>query len=191
MLTIYYSKLDDMKKQLASVITENVNDRLNEMKLKAVIKSMLREYIESEFGDMEETKSDDNEKSDDVDDEPKTDDNKDNKQKKDEKPDKDDPETEELISSIEKYFKNPGVKQAPFAYKLGGIKQTSGKDTEEMKNERSKFAKKVNHELNDSGYPYQFSPEEAIRLKSLISAQELSEVKKWEKRMLDATTYKD
>jgi len=159
---------------LEKLITESVNNSLNEMKIKAAIKKMLREYIENEFGDIEEKKSDDKPKK---------------SSKKNDKLGNDERETEELVSSIEDYFKNPGVKQAPFAYKLYGVKPMQGKDTEEMKNARKKFSAKVNHELNDSGYPYQFSPEDAVELKSLISAQELSEVKNWENRMIDATKY--
>ena len=207
-------------KQLEKLITESVNNSLQEMKLKAIIKTMLREYIENEYG-TDENKSDKKKKSDK--------DKKSDKKKHDSKKDKDDddnsdvdsPKTEELISSIEDYFSNPAIKQAPFAYKLYGVEPIEGDDTDEMKNARKKFSAKVNHELNDSGYPYQFdgseavaikgmisaqnldlneskksndlnfTPEEALELKKQITKEELNKVRNWEKRMDDATNYNE
>lgn len=182
-----------MKQNLEKIITESVENKLNEMKLKAVIKSMLREYIEYGFsansGDMEESKKDSED-----DDKKKGKNDKEKSKKKSKKTTKkskdksegkfndyneENPEDKELISSIEKYFKNPGIDMAPFAYKLFDVTPVEGDDTDEMKNARSLFYKKVYNELNDSGYPYQFSPEEAVSLQSAISDHELNECKKW------------
>lgn len=76
---------------------------------------------------------------------------------------------------IEKYFKKKGVNCAPYAYKLFHVKTKDGKDSKEMKNARSLFMKKLNHETNDYGNPYKFTSGELNRLQSLISNAQLSE----------------
>lgn len=182
-----------MKEVLEKIITESINNEINELRLKATIKSMLREFIENGFneysGDMEESNKKSEDKEDKKSKDKKSKSNK--KSGKTKKKDKDKsegkfndyneetPEDKELISSIEKYFKNPGIDMAPFAYKLFDVTPVEGDDTDEMKNARSLFYKKVYNELNDSGYPYQFSPEEAVSLQSAISDHELNECEKW------------
>lgn len=84
-------------------------------------------------------------------------------------------EDEELRDSIESFFKQPGVNCAAYAYKLYGVKPSKGEDTDEMKNARSKFAKCLNHEKNEAGYPYSFTSAELNRLKSMISSNQLTE----------------
>ena len=85
-------------------------------------------------------------------------------------------EQEELLrSSVEKFFKSNNtvgrkIDIAGYAYQLDGIKPTPGEDSNEMKNSRSLFMKKLNHEPNDQGYPYSFSTAEINRLASMISS---------------------
>lgn len=82
---------------------------------------------------------------------------------------------QQLRSSVEKFFKSPNtvgrkIDIAGYAYQLDGIKPTDGEDSNEMKNSRSLFMKKLNHEPNDQGYPYSFSTAEINRLASIISS---------------------
>ena len=82
---------------------------------------------------------------------------------------------EMLRSSVEKFFKSNNtvgrkVDIAGYAYQLDGIKPSKGEDSNEMKNSRSLFMKKLNHEPNDQGYPYSFSTAEINRLASMISS---------------------
>lgn len=179
-----------MSKKLENIICEEMEKTLNEACLKYKIKSILREFFENGGVDEvfldEKKKKDEDSKDDNDDKKPEKKSKKGNTKKKDK--DKSagkfndynevGPEDKELISSIEKYFKNPGIDMAPFAYKLFGVEPVEGDDTDEMKNARSLFYKKVYNELNDSGYPYQFSPEEAVSLQSAISDHELNEVKR-------------
>lgn len=79
--------------------------------------------------------------------------------------------------SVISYFKKKGVNHAPFAYKLYGVEQEEGKDTNDMKNARSKFEKCLNGEPNENGYPYSFSSAEINRLISMASNNNLSESK--------------
>ena len=78
---------------------------------------------------------------------------------------------EELQSQIEEFFKRDGVDIAPYAYKLAHVEYTEGDDTDEMKNARSLFYKKLNHDENSEGYVYGFEPDELIKLQSLISSE--------------------
>lgn len=80
-------------------------------------------------------------------------------------------------AQIEDFFDKPGVNNAQYAYKLYGVKPVEGKDTLEMKNARSQFQKDLHHDLNDSGYPYEFTPQELNRLQSMISNNQLSEAR--------------
>ena len=92
-------------------------------------------------------------------------------------------ESEEKIrDSIEEFFKQPGVNCAAYAYKLYGVKSIEGEDTDEMKNARSKFMKCLNHEKNESGYPYSFTSAELNILKGLISSNQLNENNKKDMR---------
>lgn len=84
-------------------------------------------------------------------------------------------EDSELRDSIESFFKQPGVNCAAYAYKLYGVKASEGEDTDEMKNARSKFAKCLNHEKNEAGYPYSFTSAELNTLKGMISSNQLNE----------------
>lgn len=84
-------------------------------------------------------------------------------------------EEEQLRSSVEKFFQSPSksgrkVDIAGYAYQLDGIHPKEGEDSNEMKNSRSLFMKKLNHEPNDQGYPYSFSTDEINRLASMISS---------------------
>lgn len=82
---------------------------------------------------------------------------------------------EERRAQVEKFFGKPGVDIAQYAYKLYNIIPREGEDTNEMKNARSKFMKCLNHEPNESGYPYSFSSEETNKLQSMISSNQLNE----------------
>lgn len=84
-------------------------------------------------------------------------------------------EESETRDSIEEFFKQPGVNCAAYAYKLYGVKAQEGQDTDEMKNARSKFAKCLNHEKNEAGYPYSFTSSELTSLKGMISSNQLNE----------------
>lgn len=77
--------------------------------------------------------------------------------------------------SIESFFKQPGVNNAPYAYKLYNVEAEEGKDTNDMKNARKKFSDCVNHATNQNGYPYSFSSSELTRLKGMISGNQLNE----------------
>jgi hypothetical protein len=81
----------------------------------------------------------------------------------------------ETRSSIESYFKLPGVNNAPYAYKLYGVTPEKGKDTNKMKNARKKFSDNLRHIKNDNGYDYAFSSDELNKLKNMISNTQLSE----------------
>ena len=84
-------------------------------------------------------------------------------------------EESELRDSIESFFKQAGVNCAAYAYKLYGVKAEKGEDTDDMKNARSKFAKCLNHEKNEAGYPYSFTSAELNTLKGMISSNQLNE----------------
>lgn len=80
-------------------------------------------------------------------------------------------------SQVESFFKGKGdlkqttaVNNAFYAYKLFGVEAKKGHDTLDMKNARSKFAKKLNHENNENGYPMSFSTSEITKLYSLITS---------------------
>lgn len=91
--------------------------------------------------------------------------------------DDDDEQDSTGINQIEKFFKKPGVDNAPYAYELFDVRPEKGKDTNAMKNARRKFSAKKNHELNDNGYPYSFTPSEKNELQNMISSAGLSESK--------------
>lgn len=100
-------------------------------------------------------------------------------------------EDAEVRDSIEKFFKQPGVNNAPYAYSLYGVDAEDGKDTNDMKNARKKFADCVNHEKNENGYPYSFNSSELNRLKGMISGNQLSEaINKAMKKILENTNKK-
>ena len=130
---------------------------LNENELKYMIKKMLKESIAAMSGNMFEKKEDDGE------DGRLSDMNTEN--------DND----AEVRDSIENFFKQPGVNNAPYAYSLYGVEAEEGKDTNDMKNARKKFADCVNHEKNEQGYPYSFSSAQLNKLKGMISGNQLSE----------------
>jgi len=105
------------------------------------------------------------------------DDDKDSNEKDSEKNDDDEEEDTTGVNQIEKFFKKPGVDNAPYAYELFDVRPEKGKDTNAMKNARRKFSAKKNHELNDNGYPYSFTPSEKNELQNMISSAGLSESK--------------
>lgn len=78
---------------------------------------------------------------------------------------------QELQSQIEEFFKRDGVDVAPYAYKMFHVEVVDGDDTDEMKNARSLFYKKLNHDENSEGYVYGFEPDELVHLQSLISSE--------------------
>lgn len=84
-------------------------------------------------------------------------------------------EEKETRDSIEAFFKQDGVNTAAYAYNLYNVKAIEGEDTDEMKNARSKFAKCLNHEKNEAGYPYSFTSAELNTLKGMISSNQLNE----------------
>ena len=99
-----------------------------------------------------------------------------------------DSDDKEVRDSIESFFKRPGVNNAPYAYSLYGVEPEEGKDTNEMKNARKKFADCINHTKNENGYPYSFDSAELNRLKNMISSNQLSEaIRKSIKKVLSET----
>lgn len=97
----------------------------------------------------------------------------------------------EWRNQVEEFFRSPGVNIAQYAYRLYGADVKEGVDTNDMKNARSRFMKCLNHEKNESGYPYSFTSPEINELYSLISSEnKLSEaVKKAVKKTLSEGRY--
>lgn len=148
--------------KLKNIIRESIETYLFEEQLKNEIKKMVRESLES-FGAMSQYESEDSEYSEHNEDDERLSDM--NTESDDEK---------ETRDSIEAFFKQPGVNNAPYAYSLYGIDAKEGEDTNEMKNARKKFADCLNHEKNENGYPYSFSSEQLNHLKGMISSNDLS-----------------
>lgn len=80
------------------------------------------------------------------------------------------------------YFKQDGVNNAPYAYKLWPEKEKS--------NARSQFTKCLNGKLNDEGFPYSFTDSEINELYSLISSTSLNESNKSQKISLTESEFK-
>ena len=78
---------------------------------------------------------------------------------------------------IQKFFSQDGVNPAAYAYNLFDVEPVEGNDTNEMKNARSLFMKKLHNEQNQDGSTYDFTSEEVNTLHSLISGDEISESK--------------
>lgn len=147
--------------ELKNIIRESIETTLFEMQLKNEIKALVRESLErygdfSQFESSEEThgENDEDERLSDM-----------NTESEDEK---------ETRDSIEAFFKQPGVNNAPYAYSLYGVEAKEGQDTNDMKNARKKFADCLNHEKNENGYPYSFSSDQLNHLKGMISGNQLS-----------------
>lgn len=153
------------EKDIRKIVRERVENYLFEQKLKNEIKTMVRESLEN-FGAMYQFEVDDNDERDennvDTDDERLSDMNTETSDEK------------ETRDSIEAFFKQPGVNNAPYAYSLYGVDAKEGQDTNEMKNARKKFADCLNHEKNENGYPYSFSSDQLNTLKGMISGNQLS-----------------
>lgn len=148
------------QEQLTNIIKESINNFIAEQKLKNHIKSLVRESLEN-FGDFSQYEARDND-----------DEDKDGRLSDMSTETDDEAETRD---SIENFFKQPGVNNAPYAYKLYGVEPKEGEDTDEMKNARKKFSDCLNHEKNENGYPYSFNSEELNRLKGMISSNQLDE----------------
>ena len=148
------------QEQLNSIIKESINNFIAEQKLKNHIKSLVRESLEN-FGDFSQYEARDND-----------DEDKDGRLSDMNTETDDEAETRD---SIENFFKQPGVNNAPYAYELYGVEPKEGQDTNDMKNARKKFADCVNHEKNENGYPYSFSSNELNTLKGMISGNQLNE----------------
>ena len=148
------------QEQLTNIIKESINNFIAEQKLKNHIKSLVRESLEN-FGDFSQYEARDND-----------DDDEDGRLSDMNTETDDEAETRD---SIENFFKQPGVNNAPYAYKLYGVEPKEGQDTNDMKNARKKFADCVNHEKNENGYPYSFSSAELNTLKGMISGNQLDE----------------
>lgn len=148
--------------KLKNIIRESIETYLFEEQLKIEIKKMVRESLES-LGAMSQYESEDSEYSEYNEDDERLSDM--NTETDDEK---------ETRDSIEAFFKQPGVNNAPYAYSLYDVDAKEGEDTNEMKNARKKFADCLNHEKNENGYPYSFSSEQLNHLKGMISSNDLS-----------------
>lgn len=149
------------EKIIKDVIRESIETYLFEEQLKNEIKALVRESLDR-YGDFSQFESSE---------EPKNDDDEDarlsdmNTETEDEK---------ETRDSIEAFFKQPGVNNAPYAYELYGVEAKEGQDTNDMKNARKKFSDCLNHEKNENGYPYSFDSNELNHLKGMISGNQLS-----------------
>ena len=146
------------QEQLTNIIEESINNFIAEQKLKNHIKSLVRESLEN-FGDFSQYEARDNDEED--------------GRLSDMNTETDD--EAETRDSLEKYFKRPGVNNAPYAYKLYGVKPKKGQDTNKMKNARKKFSASLNHKKNQKGYKYSFDSEELNSLKGMVSNNQLSE----------------
>ena len=143
--------------KLNKIINKSVNKALNEAMLKSYIKKLVKESVETMGGFSQYEAKDD---------------------KEDGRLSDMNTETNaesETRDSIENFFKQAGVNNAPYAYELYGVEAKEGQDTNDMKNARKKFSDCVNHEKNQNGYPYSFNSSELNRLKGMISGNELSE----------------
>ena len=149
--------------KLQNIIEESTKRALAEYHLKSVIKGMIREMFESPDGLSQFESSDSEPEKLEKSDSGKADFNHENK------------DEEERRAQVEKFFGKPGVDIAQYAYKLYNVIPKEGEDTNEMKNARGKFMKCLNHEPNESGYPYSFSSEETNKLQSMISSNQLNE----------------
>lgn len=149
--------------KLQNIIEESTKRALAEYHLKSVIKGMVREMFESPDGLSQFESSDSEPEKLEKSDSGKADFNHENK------------DEEERRAQVEKFFGKPGVDIAQYAYKLYNVIPREGEDTNEMKNARGKFMKCLNHEPNESGYPYSFSSEETNKLQSMISSNQLNE----------------
>lgn len=161
-INAFIMKMNENK--LNKIINKSVNKALNEAMLKSYIKKLVRESFET-MGDFSqfETKGDKGKGKDKEEDGRLSDMNTETNSES------------ETRDSIENFFKQPGVNNAPYAYELYGVEAKEGQDTNDMKNARKKFADCVNHEKNQNGYPYSFNSSELNRLKGMISGNELSE----------------
>ena len=148
--------------KLKNIIRESIETYLFEEQLKNEIKNIVRESLEN-FGGIAQFESEDSEYSEHNEDDERLSDM--NTETDDEK---------ETRDSIEAFFKQPCVNNAPYAYSLYGVDAKEGQDTNGMKNARKKFADCLNHEKNENGYPYSFSSEQLNHLKGMISSNDLS-----------------
>lgn len=142
------------EKDLKNIIAESLKNYLKEEMLNTKITEMIKEEI-SNFGNFHQYEEDneDGRLSDmntETDEESKT------------------------RGTIESFFKQAGVNNAPYAYTLYNVNVKVGQDTNDMKNARKKFANCVNHEKNKNGYSYSFSSDELTKLKNMISTNNLS-----------------
>ena len=144
------------ERQIKDIISESIKKHIAEQHIKQTIKQMVRESLEN-FGGFSQYESSDEEDG----------------RLSDMNTESDN--EAETRDSIENFFKQPGVNNAPYAYKLYGIEAKEGQDTNDMKNARKKFADCVNHEKNENGYPYSFSSDELNTLKGMISSNQLDE----------------
>lgn len=160
---------------LAHIIEESTRRAINQYLFEERVRRIVKESIES-FGDYSQFEAED-----------KDDDEGQAERKPIHNPDgtsdmnNENQEEQELRDEVENFFdkdgRGRGVDIAPYAYKLYGVEDTKGEDTNDMKNARSKFMKCLNHEPNENGYPYSFDSSEINRLKSFISAGHLAEGK--------------
>jgi hypothetical protein len=151
--------------ELKNIIHESISEYIFEQELKKEIKSLVRESLEN-FGIMNQFESENN------DDEPSNSDSEDDGRLSDMNTESED--EQETRDSIENFFKQPGVNNAPYAYSLYGVDAKEGEDTNDMKNARKKFADCLNHEKNENGYPYSFSSSQLNHLKGMISGNQLN-----------------
>lgn len=187
---------------LNKIINESVQKHLNEYLLSEKISKMVREQLENAglYYNEEKDEDEDDEDienqtlddlglgdktlkdlgidADDLDDSIElSSDSSDDDDKKNSKKSDEEEEDNTGVNQIEKYFNKSGIDNAPFAYELFDVKPEKGKDTNDMKNARHLFAAKKNHDLNDNGYPYSFTPSEKNELQNMISSAGLSEAK--------------
>ena len=159
------------EKQLKNIIAESVKTSIHEAIIKEQIKQFVRESLEN-LGGYSQYESSDEEDGRLSDMNTETD------------------NEAETRDSIENFFKQPGVNNAPYAYKLYGVEAKEGQDTNDMKNARKKFADCVNHEKNENGYPYSFDSDELNTLKGMISGNQLDEaINKAMRKILKENNY--
>jgi hypothetical protein len=139
------------EKEILNIISEEVEMGLAEYRLKKKIKGMVKEAFESmpSSYDFEETEN-----------------NKDSESKN----------TKRKRDAIENLFKkNLAPPMSKEAYNLYNIDIEKGKDSTEMKNARSLFAKKAENAMGDNGHQYEFTPEEVNKIYNDLSSSHLTE----------------
>lgn len=174
-MTIYFKLLEAMQitgSDLVRLVKESIQEEVTKYCIREMVKKKAMRILKEEYENMGDF-SQFEEEGEDV--------GRESKESRGEESDgrladiHDETQSEKIVrNQVEEFFKQPGVDNAPYAYKLYNVIPKKGKDTNDMKNARKKFADNVNHAKNQNGYAYTFTSAEINRLQSMISNSELS-----------------